>query len=55
MQAENLVLDNSGQRQVVKQLSEDFPYVCITVLAQALVVEAVPKINLSRNGSLTPG
>ena len=44
MQAEDLTLDDSGQRQVVEKLSELFPDVGVAVLAQALVVEAVPII-----------
>ena len=43
VQAEDLVLDDSGQRQEVEQLSELLPYVSVAVLAQALVVKAVPK------------
>lgn len=42
VQAENLVLNDSGQRQVVEQLSEDLPHVGISVLPEALVVETIP-------------
>ena len=43
MEAEYLVLNYSGERQVVKQLSELFPDVSVTVLSEALIVESVTK------------
>ena len=47
MEAEDLVFDNCSQRQVVEQLGEDLPHVSISVFAEALVVEAVPKETLA--------
>ena len=44
VEAEDLVLDDSGKGQVVEQFSELFPNVGVAVLSQALVVEAVPVI-----------
>ena len=41
MQTEDLILHHSGKRQVVKQVGEEFPHVGVSVLAHALVVEAV--------------
>lgn len=41
MQAEDLVLDHSSQRQVIKQVSQELPHVCIAVLAHTLVVKAI--------------
>lgn len=41
MQAEYLVLDDSSQRQEVKQISQVLPYVGVAVLAQTLVVETI--------------
>ena len=41
VQTEDLVVDQSGKRQIVEQICEVFPDVRVTVLAQALVVEAV--------------
>jgi hypothetical protein len=43
MEAEDLVLNYSGERQVVKQLSELLPDVSVTVLSEALIVESVTK------------
>ena len=43
MQAEHLVLNDSRQGEEVEQLCELLPYVRVSVLAQALIVEAVPK------------
>jgi hypothetical protein len=37
-----LVLYESGEGQVVKEVCEVLPHICIAVLAQALVIEAVP-------------
>ena len=42
METEDLVLNNSGEGQVVKQLSELLPDVGVTVLAEAFIVESVP-------------
>ncbi len=44
VETEDLALDNSSQGKVIEQLSELFPYVSVTVLAKALIVEAVPII-----------
>jgi len=41
MEAENSVIDDCSQGEVVKQLSEVDPYVGVSVLPQALVVEPV--------------
>ena len=48
MQTEVLLLNDSSQGKAVKQLRELFPHVGVSVLAQALVVEAVTKINQVR-------
>ncbi len=44
MQAEHLVLDDSSQGQEIEELSELFPNVGVTVLAKALIIEAIPII-----------
>ena len=43
METEDLALNNSRQGKVIKELSEGFPYIRISVLSQALVVETVTK------------
>lgn len=43
MEAENLLLNESGQRQIVKKVGKVLPHVGIAVLAQALVIKTVPK------------
>lgn len=48
MQAENLVFDKCGQWQVVEEVGKVFPNRCVTVFAQALVVETVDLGNLPR-------
>ena len=55
MKAENLVINNSSQWQVVKKLSEDLPHVSIAVLSEALVVKAVPEEILNFKLILTLG
>lgn len=42
MKTEDLVLNDGGQRQVVKQLGELLPDVGVSVLAEALVIETIP-------------
>ena len=41
VQAEDLVVDQGGEREVVEQVGEELPHVGVAVLPQALVVEAV--------------
>jgi hypothetical protein len=41
VQAEDLVLDEGGEREEIKEVGEVFPNIRITVLAEALVVKAV--------------
>jgi hypothetical protein len=47
VEAEDLVFDEGGQRKEVEKVGEVFPDVCVAVLAQALVVEAVYLGNLA--------
>lgn len=48
MQAENLVLNDRSQRQVVKKVSKEFPNICVSILSHALVVEAIDLGDLAR-------
>ncbi len=48
MKAEDLVIDESGEWEVVEEVGEVLPYVCVAVLAQTLVVESVDLGNLTR-------
>ncbi len=48
MQAEDLVVDEGGEGEVVEEIGEVFPDVGVAVLAQALVVEAVHLRDLAR-------
>ena len=48
MEAEDLVLDHSGEGQVIEELSKLLPDVGITILAEALVVEPIYLSDLSR-------
>src|SRR4051812_28579495 len=41
VQAEDLLLDQSGKWQIVKQIRERLPNIRIAVLSQALIVETV--------------
>lgn len=41
MQTKNLILNDSGQWQIIEEISEEFPNVCIAILAHAFVIEAV--------------
>jgi len=42
VQAENLILNNSSEGQVVEELGEDFPDVGIAVLSEAFIIESIP-------------
>lgn len=48
MQTEDLVVDESGQGEVVEQVGEVFPHVCVSVLSETFIVEAVDLGNLTR-------
>ena len=47
MQAEHLVLNDSGEREEIEELCELFPNIGISVFAKTLVIEAIPKIDIS--------
>ena len=47
METEDGILDHSSQWEVIEQLCELFPHVGISVLAQALIIEAVDLSDLS--------
>lgn len=42
MEAENLVLNDSGEGEVVEQLGELLPHIGVSILAKTLVVESIP-------------
>ena len=48
VQTEDLVFDQCGQGEIVKQIRKVFPHACIAVFAQTLVVEAVDLGDLAR-------
>lgn len=48
MKAEDLVVDEGCEREVIEQVGEVLPDVRVAVLAQALVVETVDLCDLSR-------
>lgn len=41
MKTEDLVVDQGGKGEVVEEIGEVLPDICVAVLAQALVVEAI--------------
>ena len=45
METEDLVLNDSSQRQVVEELCELLPNIGISVLSQALIIETIPNFN----------
>lgn len=48
VQAEDLVVNQGGERKVVEKVGKVLPDVGITILAQALIVEAVYLCDLAR-------
>ena len=56
MQAEDLVLYNCSEGEVIKEFSEVFPHVGISVFPQAFIVETIPiKMNNCSNMESTRG
>ena len=45
VKAEDGVLDDGGQREEIEEFRELFPNIGVAVLTQALIVEAIPKVN----------
>lgn len=41
VQGKDLVVDKCGEGEIVKEVCEGFPHICIAVLAKTLVVEPV--------------
>lgn len=41
VQAKNLVFNQGREREIVEQIGKVFPYVCISILAQTLVIETI--------------
>jgi len=48
VETEDLVVNECGKKEVIKEVSEVFPDVCVSVLAETLVVEAVDLSDLAR-------
>ena len=42
MKAENLIFDYSCQGQVIEELCELFPNVCVAVFPQAFIIKSIP-------------
>lgn len=47
MQAENLILDDSGNREVLEKVSEHFPNQVCSVFSEALIIKAIELVDLS--------
>ncbi len=41
MQAEDLVVDQGGQRKVIEEIGKELPDIRIAILAQALIIETI--------------
>jgi len=41
VQTEYLVVDEGSEREVIEQVCEELPDICVAIFAQALVVEAI--------------
>lgn len=52
VKAEDLLFNHCGKWQVVKELSELLPHLCVTVLPQAFIVESIP-LKCQDDGALT--
>lgn len=48
VEAEDLVVDEGGEGKVVEKVGEVLPHVCISILAEAFIIEAVHLSDLTR-------
>ena len=60
MQTENLALNYSGHAQVVEYFCLKFPWLCITILLQVLIVESIhlrggPRLVIAPQNRNVPG
>jgi len=47
VEAEDLIVDKGGEGEVIEQVGEVFPYVCIAVLSKTLIIEAIDLSDLT--------
>lgn len=47
MKTEDLVIDEGGKGEVIEEVGEGLPNICISILSEALIVEAVNLSNLT--------
>src|SRR5271163_1536995 len=47
MEAEDLVVDKSGEGEIIEEVCEIFPNICVAIFSQAFVVEAIHLGDLS--------
>lgn len=48
VEAEDLVVDESGERKIIEKIRKVLPHVCVAVLSEAFIVEAVHLGDLTR-------
>lgn len=41
MQTEDLILNDCGKGQIIEQIGQELPHICVTVFSHTLVVETV--------------
>ena len=47
METEDLIVDQGGEGEVIEQVGEIFPHICVSIFPQAFVVESVYLCNLT--------
>ena len=47
MQAEDLIINQRSERQVVEEIREEFPNIRIPIFSQAFIIESVYLCNLT--------
>ena len=47
MKAEDLIIDKSGEREVIEEVGEVFPHVRVAIFAETLIVETIHLSNLA--------
>jgi len=47
VEAEDLVVNQGGERKVVEKICEVFPDVCVSVLSEALIIETIDLSDLA--------
>ena len=48
VEAEDLIVDESSKREIVEEICEVFPHICVAIFSETLIVETIDLGDLAR-------